>query len=185
MDDDIYGTHVSFDHTIVAPGTGVPIVIEGGNQNAKTIEYAGSNQAFIAWADFREGANADIYGQRLNMDMSVIFQENGFLIAGTTEQELKPRATFINNNTSFLAWKKGDEDSKVLYQFVNQDGLVFPEPKSVSSNSALQTAPRVKRNSIGEVFVNWKDLRDDPIDGDQYFQKLTPQGIFNGEMEFG
>ena len=176
VDDDIYGTHVSFDHTIVAPGTGVPIVIEGGNQNAKTIEYAGSNQAFIAWADFREGANADIYGQRLNMDMSVIFQENGFLIAGTTEQELKPRATFINNNTSFLAWKKGDEDSKVLYQFVNQDGLVFSEPKSVSSNLALQTAPRVKRNSMGEVFVNWKDLRDDPIDGDQYFQKINITG---------
>ena len=39
VDDDIYGTHVSFDHLIVAPGTGVPIVVEGGNQNAKTIEY--------------------------------------------------------------------------------------------------------------------------------------------------
>ena len=176
VDDDIYGTHISSDHLIVEPGSGVSIVTEGGNQNAKTIEYAGSNQAFIAWADFREGANADIYGQRLNMDMSGLFQENGFPIASTSEQELKPRATYVNNNISFLAWKSGDEDSKILYQFINQAGMVFPDPKPISPNTALQTAPRVKRNSLGEVFVNFKDLRDDPIDGDQYFQKIDTAG---------
>ena len=181
VDDDIYGTHVTSDHVIVAPGTGVPIVTEGGNQNAKTIEYAGSNQAFIAWADFRQGANADIYGQRLSMDMSGIFQENGFPVASSDEQELKPRTTFVNNTTSFLAWKKGDEDSKIFYQFINQEGLVFSEPKPISTNLALQTAPRVKRNSMGEVFVNWKDLRDDPIDGDQYFQKIN----ISGDQQWG
>ena len=67
VDDDIYGTHISSSHDIVNPGSGVPIVVQGGNQNAKSIEYAGNNEAFIAWADFREGANADIYGQRLDL----------------------------------------------------------------------------------------------------------------------
>ncbi|SVD88329.1 uncharacterized protein METZ01_LOCUS441183, partial [marine metagenome] len=47
VDDDIYGTHVSENHVINSPGTGVPIVVEGGNQNAKSIEYAGDNEAFI------------------------------------------------------------------------------------------------------------------------------------------
>ena len=54
--------------------------------------------------------------------------------------------------------------------------MVFPDPKTISTNTALQTAPRVKRNSLGEVFVNFKDLRDDPIDGDQYFQKIDTAG---------
>ena len=40
------------------------------------------------------------------MDMSGLFIENGFPIAATNEQELKPRATYVNNNISFLAWKK-------------------------------------------------------------------------------
>ncbi len=176
IDDDIYGTHVSAEHDVVSPGTGLPIVVEGGNQNAKTIEYAGGSEAFIAWADFREGANADIYGQRLNTDMEVQFQENGMAIAASDEQELKPRATFVQGNTSFIAWKEGDESSKVLYQFVDQDGLVFESPRAISDNDALQTAPRVKRSADGEVFVNWKDLRDDPIDGDQYFQKIDVSG---------
>ncbi len=181
VDDDIYGTHISADHSIVSPGTGVPIVVEIGNQNAKTIEYAGNNQAFIAWADFREGANADIYGQRLSMAMEVIFEENGLPIASTDDQELKPRATFVSNNTSFLSWKKGDENSRILYQFIDENGMVFDEERIISAYDALQTAPRVKRSAIGEVFVNWKDLRDDPLDGDQYFQKVD----VNGDIQWG
>ena len=181
VDDDIYGTHISSDHEIVSPGTGVAIVTEGGNQNAKTIEYAGNSEAFIAWADFREGANADIYGQRLNISMENLFQENGIPIAATEEQELKPRATFVENTTSFIAWKEGDENSRVLYQFVDENGTVFTDDRAISDNQALQTAPRVKRSNLGEVFINWKDLRDDPIDGDQYFQKINT----NGERQWG
>lgn len=176
IDDDIYGTHVSSDYTIGAPGTGYPIVVQGGSQNSKTIEYAGNNEAFIAWTDFREGANANIYGQRFGIDMVMQFEENGFQIAGTEEQELKPRATFVNNDTSFLCWKVGDEDSKVLYQFINSDGVLFETAKEISSSESIQTAPRVKRSTLGEIFVNWKDLRDDPIDGDQYFQKVNIDG---------
>ena len=181
VDDDIYGTHISSDHEIVSPGTGVAIVTEGGNQNAKTIEYAGNSEAFIAWADFREGANADIYGQRLNISMGNLFQDNGIPIAATEEQELKPRATFVENTTSFIAWKEGDENSRVLYQFVDENGTVFTDDRAISDNQALQTAPRVKRSDLGEVFVNWKDLRDDPINGDQYFQKINT----NGERQWG
>ncbi|MEL1225686.1 MAG: hypothetical protein VW963_03000, partial [Candidatus Neomarinimicrobiota bacterium] len=181
IDDDIYGTHVTAEHEIVSPGSGVPIVVEGGNQNAKTIEYAGGSEAFIAWADFREGANADVYGQRFNTQMEVLFQENGIPIAATDEQELKPRATFVQGNTSFITWKEGDESSRVFYQHVDQDGLVFDTKRAISDNEALQTAPRVKRGSSGDVFVNWKDLRDDPIDGDQYFQKVD----VNGEKQWG
>ena len=181
VDDDIYGTHISSDHEIVSPGTGVAIVTEGGNQNAKTIEYAGNSEAFIAWADFREGANADIYGQRLNISMENLFQENGIPIAATEEQELKPRATFVENTTSFIAWKEGDENSRVLYQFVDENGTVFTDDRAISDNQALQTAPRVKRSDLGEVFVNWKDLRDDPINGDQYFQKINT----NGDRQWG
>ena len=176
IDEDIYGTHISAQHEVIAQGSGVPIVVAEGAQNAKTIEYAGNFEAFIAWADFREGANADIYGQRLDVSMNNLFQENGLPVASSEEQELKPRATFVSNTTSFIAWKKGDQNSRVLYQFIDSDGLLFDAPKSISTNDALQTAPRVKRSSIGEVFVNWKDLREDPINGDQYFQKIDTTG---------
>ena len=179
--DDIYGTHISADYTVIAPGSGAPIVDATGDQNSKTIEYAGNNEAFIAWADFREGSNADVYAQRLDISMNYLFQANGLPVASTEQQELKPRATFVNATTSFIAWKEGDENSKVLYQFVDDNGLVFDNAKPISSNTSLQTAPRVKRSTAGEVFVNWKDLRNDPINGDQYFQKVD----VNGDTQWG
>ena len=179
--DDIYGTHISADYTVIAPGSGVLIVDATGDQNSKTIEYAGNNEAFIAWADFREGSNADVYAQRLDISMNYLFQANGLPVASTEQQELKPRATFVNATTSFIAWKEGDENSKVLYQFVDDNGLVFDNAKPISSITSLQTAPRVKRSTAGEVFVNWKDLRNDPINGDQYFQKVD----VNGDTQWG
>ena len=176
VDDDLYGTHVSYENNILSPGTGIPIVVEGGNQNAKSIEYAGNNEAFIAWADFREGANADIYGQRMNMNMVMTFADNGIPIANTSDQELKPRVTYINDDQSFVTWKRGDENSRIFYQFVNTEGTLFSEAKPVSEFDAIQTAPRVKRSAIGEVFINWTDLRADTLNGDQFFQKVDING---------
>ena len=96
VDDDIYGTHVDSNYNIIEPGIGVPIVVQGGTQSAKSIEYAGNNEAFICWSDSRQGENIDIYGQRLDMTMSPLFQENGIPIASTSGLETRPRTTFVN-----------------------------------------------------------------------------------------
>ena len=61
------------------------------------------------------------------------------------------------------------------------DDLIFSEERSISENNAIQTATRVKRSSNGNIFVNWKDLRNDPIDGDQYFQKIEEQTVLSSQ----
>ncbi len=176
VDDDIYGTHVDANHNVVSQGSGVPIVVMGGTQSAKSIEYAGNNEAFICWSDSRLGENIDIYGQRLNVNMEPIFEENGIPIANTEGLETRPRTTFVSNTTSFVTWKSGDEDARILYQFIDDQGLVFDDAKSISNYDAIQTSPRVKRSKLGEVFISWKDLRSDPVDGDIYMQKIDNNG---------
>ena len=176
VDDDIYGTHVDANHNVVSQGSGVPIVVMGGTQSAKSIEYAGNNEAFICWSDSRLGENIDIYGQRLNVNMEPIFEENGIPIANTEGLETRPRTTFVSNTTSFVTWKSGDEDARILYQFIDNQGLVFDDAKSISNYDAIQTSPRVKRSKSGEVFISWKDLRSDPVDGDIYMQKIDNNG---------
>ena len=176
VDDDIYGTHVDANHNIVEPGIGIPIVVQGGTQSAKSIEYAGNNEAFICWSDSRQGENIDIYGQRLDVAMSPTFTENGIPIASTAGLETRPRTTFVNNTTSIVTWKFGDENARILFQFVDQNGLVFSSAKPVSEYDAIQTGPRLKRNSQGDVFLSWKDLRFDPVDGDIFMQKINATG---------
>ena len=176
VDDDIYGTHVSAEHNIVAPGSGVAIVVEGGTQSAKSIEYAGDNQAFICWSDSRLGENIDIFGQRLNTSMEPLFADNGIPIANSDGLETRPRTTFVQNTTSLVTWKAGDDNARILYQFVDQAGLVFGDAKPVADFDAIQTSPRVKRSKDGDVFIQWKDLRFDPVDGDMFMQKVDSNG---------
>ena len=181
VDDDIYGTHVSASNEVILPGTGTPIVEMGGGQAAKSIEYAGNNEAFICWSDARQGENIDIYGQRLNVNMYTTFEENGTPIANTSELETRPRTTYVNGNTSLVTWKTGDDDARIMYQLIDENGPVLPEPRSVSDHEAIQTGPRVKRSDAGDVFIQWTDLRHDPVDGDLYLQKIDP----NGDQQWG
>ncbi|MBT3589613.1 MAG: T9SS type A sorting domain-containing protein [Candidatus Marinimicrobia bacterium] len=176
VDEDIYGTHISSDHLVVEPGLGVPVIVAGGAQMAKSIEYAGNNEAFIVWADARNGGNMDIYGQRLDMNMSPLMTSDGFPVASSDMLETRPRTTYMSNNQSFVTWKSGDESSEILYQIIDPNGFVLMAPVKVSQFDAIQKSPRIKRNANGEVFISWTDLRFDSIDGDIFFQKIGLDG---------
>ncbi len=176
LDDDIYGTHVSASHNIVAPGTGVSIIEMNGNQGAKSLEYAGSGQATLLWTDTRSGAGNDIYGQKINMDMTKVFADEGLPIAVTDELETKPRTTYMSNDTSFVVWQSGTESSNIYFNFLTSNGLVFSDPIVISTFSSNKKGPRVKRNGVGDVFVQWTDYRADTTNGNHYYQKITNGG---------
>ena len=177
LDDDIYGTHVSESHDIVSPGTGVAIIEMNGNQGAKSLEYAGNGQATLLWTDTRSGAGNDIYGQKINMDMSKVFAEEGLPIAVTSELETKPRTTYMSNDTSFVIWQSGTESSDIYFNFLTSNGLVFSDPQVVSTFNSNKKGPRVKRNDAGDVFVQWIDYRADTTNGNHYYQKITNGGV--------
>ena len=176
VDEDIYGTHISANHDVIEPASGVPVIVAGGAQMAKSIEYAGNNEAFVVWADARNGGNMDIYGQRFDMEMNPLMESEGFPVASSDLLETRPRTTYMTNNQSFVTWKSGDESSEILYQIIDMDGFVLSEPGKVSDFDAIQKSPRVKRNSNGEVFLSWTDLRFDTIDGHIFFQKIGLDG---------
>ena len=177
LDDDIYGTHISSDHDIVSPGTGVSVIEMNGTQGAKSLEYAGNGQATLLWSDTRSGAGNDIYGQKINMDMTKVFSEEGLEIAATEELETKPRTTYMSNDTSFVVWQSGTESSDIYFNFLTSEGLVFSEPQLVSTFSSNKKGPRVKRNGMGDVFVQWTDYRADTTDGNHFYQKITSGGV--------
>ncbi len=177
LDDDIYGTHVSANHNIVAPGTGVSVIEMNGNQGAKSLEYAGNGQATLLWTDTRSGAGNDIYGQKINMDMTKVFPDGGLPIAVTSELETKPRTTYMTNDTSFVIWQSGTESSDIYFNFLTSNGLVFSDPILISNFSSNKKGPRIKRNGLGDVFVQWTDYRADTTNGNHYYQKIINGGV--------
>ena len=127
LDDDIFGTHVSSNYEIIAPSSGVSIIQMNGNQGAKSLEYAGNNQATIIWSDTRSGSGNDIYCQKINMNMEKIFSDGGLEVSATSDLETTPRTTFMKNDTSFVIWQSGTESTDIYYNLLTSDGLVFSE----------------------------------------------------------
>ena len=181
VDEDIYGTHIDANHNIVAAGEAVAIAYGSGAQKEKSIEYAGNNQALLVWKDAYSN-NTNIYGQRLNLDMSFHWTEH-LGIAHEDYLESRPRTTYMRNDTNLVVWQETDGSDRVRYQLVNADGLVLAGPQILTDDPGVQTGPRVKRDPSGNVFVMWKDFRHDPIDGRFYTQKVNPAGEFDWSLD--
>ena len=176
LDDDIFGTHVSSNYEIIAPSNGVSIIQMNGNQGAKSLEYAGNNQATIIWSDTRSGSGNDIYCQKINMNMEKIFSDGGLEVSTTSDLETTPRTTFMKNDTSFVIWQSGTESTDIYYNLLTSDGLVFSEHLQLCSFNSSKANPRIKRNQLGEVFIQWIDYRNDPTAGNHYYQRVSHGG---------
>ena len=176
LDDDIFGTHVSSNYVIIAPSSGVSIIQMNGNQGAKSLEYAGNNQATIIWSDTRSGSGNDIYCQKINMNMEKIFSDGGLEVSATSDLETTPRTTFMKNDTSFVIWQSGTESTDIYYNLLTSDGLVFSEHLQLCSFNSSKANPRIKRNQLGEVFIQWIDYRNDPTAGNHYYQRVSHGG---------
>ena len=176
LDDDIYGTHVSSNYEIIAPSIGVPIIQMNGNQGAKSLEYAGNNEASIIWSDTRSGSGNDIYCQKINVNMEKIFDDEGLEVSVTSDLETIPRTTYMKDDTSFVIWQSGTESTDIFYNLLTSDGLVFSEPLQLCSYNSSKAYPRVKRNQLGEVFIQWIDYRNDPTEGNHYYQRISTGG---------
>jgi hypothetical protein len=176
LDDDIYGTHVSSNYEIIAPSSGVSIIQMNGNQGAKSLEYAGNNEATIIWSDTRSGSGNDIYCQKINMNMEKIFSEGGLEVSTTSDLETTPRTTYMNNDTSFIIWQSGTENTDIYFNLLTSDGLVYAEPVQLCTYNSSKSSPRVKRNQIGQVFVQWTDYRNNPTEGNNFYQKISSGG---------
>jgi len=176
LDDDIFGTHVSSNYEIIAPSSGVSIIQMNGNQGAKSLEYAGNNQATIIWSDTRSGSGNDIYCQKINMNMEKIFSDGGLEVSATSDLETTPRTTFMKNDTSFVIWQSGTESTDIYYNLLTSDGLVFSEHLQLCSFNSSKANPRIKRNQLGEVFIQWIDYRNDPTAGNHYYQRVSHGG---------
>ena len=176
LDDDIYGTHVSSSYEIIAPSSGVSIIQMNGNQGAKSLEYAGNNEATIIWSDTRSGSGNDIYCQKINMNMEKIFAEEGLEVSATSELETTPRTTYMNNDTSFIIWQSGTENTDIYFNFLTSEGLVFTEPVQLCTYNSSKSSPRVKRNQLGQVFIQWTDYRNNLTEGNHFYQKISTSG---------
>lgn len=136
-DSDVYLQHIGSDSQIATPWTfnGNRIVSVTGVQNAPSLVADGSGGAIVSWNDYRNGANADIYAQRLNANGFSVWNNTLTGAPVCTEVSDQSFATTIvqgNSGEAIIVWKDDRNGNSDIYaQKINADGTL--------SNNYFQT----------------------------------------------
>jgi hypothetical protein len=86
---------------------GINLCTETDSQREVTIVSDGSGGAFVAWEDFRDGLQIDIYAQRVTGSGLGMWEFNGVSICDANDDQVDPNLTGDGEGGAVLAWTDG------------------------------------------------------------------------------
>jgi len=129
---DIYGQLVNADGSLFDTASNVNFAISNGpdGQYEPSVAYDSVNQRFlVAWQDWRNLINYDIFGQLVNADgyLYGTASDANFVISNAGNSQEHSLAAYDSVNQRFLvAWRDGRNGNIDIYgQLVNSSGTLF------------------------------------------------------------
>ena len=106
--DDIYAQRINgsganlwtTNGTLICNDTNIP----AGEDTYQQITNDNANGAIFTWNDYRNGANYDIYAQRVNLNGIAKWTPNGVVICNAVNDQTNPYIVSDNAGGAFIAW---------------------------------------------------------------------------------
>ena len=156
---------------------GVAVCTAGSEQTFPRITSDGAGGAVVAWTDYRNGVNYDIYAQRINANGVVQWAANGVGVCIAPGYQLSPSIAPDGTGGAILTWHDQRSGTYDIYtQRVNGSGAVqwTPNGFALCSASGNQFAPTIIPDGNGGAVVTWYDLRSGAYD--IYAQRINAFG---------
>ena len=186
---DIFGTVLQLDGPLAAGGSdGLPLVIATGSQTGHSIETSGS-EAVVVWLDNRDVNDPDIYGQRLDVNFTGLWGENGIPVCGDPAEQSYPKVAPADGNRVVVSWldKRNHIKTDIFTQLLDEAGnpVWTADGLALTDLPSEQRACRVKSNGVDRIYYVWEDFRNNAQDPDIYLHSFdlsgnsvwTPAGI--------
>lgn len=177
---DIYAQGINSGGTVLWPATGVAISTASFNQSNPAIVGDGTNGAIITWNDVRNGADWDIYAQKIN-NSGVQWTANGVPVSTVTgSSQSSPAIASDGSNGAIITWMddRNGNASDIYAQRINSSGGVVwtSVDVAISTVTGNQQFPAIVSDGIGGAIMTWQDFRNG--DPDIYAQGVTSNGVF-------
>ena len=177
---DIFGTVLTLGGPLAAGGTnGLVVVSATGTQTNHSIETSGS-EAVVVWRDTRDTNDPDIYGQRLDLNFTGLWGENGILVCGNAADQVYPKVAPADGDRVAVSWldKRNHIKTDVFSQLLDVNGnpVWASEGIPITNLSSEQNASRVKSNGVDRIYYVWQDFRNNAQDPDIFMQSLDFSG---------
>jgi hypothetical protein len=179
FNNDIYAQRVNGSGLVQWTVNGIGVCLEAHEQDNPLIVGDGAGGAILAWNDFRNGVDYDIYAQKLSGSGATLGVPDGTVICYATNSQYLTSMIEDGSGGAFLAWY--DLRSGVAYniyaQKVSSAGITewTTNGSAVSTGTANQYTPVATRDGAGGIIVSWEDTRNG-LDGDIYAQRLDAFG---------
>lgn len=171
---DIYAQHVDAAGNMLWAANGLAICTSSYNQYYPRIASDGAGGAIIAWYDFRNGSDFDIYAQRVNASGAVSWTANGIPICTASNTQYVRAVESDPWGGAFIAWEdyRSGSSYDVYIQRVNSGGGTFWTSNGIAVCTAgdYQGDPVIASDGSGGCIVAWVDSRNG--DNDIYAQRL-------------
>lgn len=168
---DLQGQRVKADGTLV--GDLIAISQAAGDQHTPAVTYnAGADEYLVAWSDYRDDVDGDVYGQRVGGDGSL--RGDNFPIGATEALQDSPDVAYNPAADVYLAvWRdRRGEEIYVYGQVISATGTLAGANFAVYDGSGDNYQPRVAYSEpSGEFLVVWSRWWDDV-----YAQRLSGAG---------
>ncbi len=158
---------------------GSPICTATGAQAAPAIVSDGAGGAIMAWQDFRNGSDLDIYAQRITRVGVLQWLSDGVPVSKATNDQYSPTMVSDGVGGATVVWadtRDSYSNYNIYGQRINAEGSVVWKNDGIG----ICTAPNGQVNPVpvsdgneGAIVV-WEDYRDN--NGNIYAQKLDPIG---------
>ena len=194
---DLYAQRLDTDCNLLWPTLnnpsydGILLSEESGNQSYPRVTYYNETVSVIVWEDDRAGDD-DIYAQFINMDGSLVFNED-LIVCSALDRQYKPRVK-ADANGAFVVWSDRrdsdfiDDNNHIYMQKINpEEGLEWSEEIEIGVDSQSVSfgvdhkAARLSTDGNGGAYIAWEsNLNDDKYD--IRFQQVNANGILEYDV---
>lgn len=163
----------------IPPGAGadVPVVVAPGEQSVPAMAPDGAGGAFVAWQDFRGGADSDIYVQRLDPSGVPLWSPGGVPVCTAAAFQTLPRIAADGSGGAILAWtdyRNGNGDVYVQRVDAQGNALWTAGGLPICDDPQPQLGVEITADGGGVIAV-WEDFRSSTA-GDLYAQRVNATG---------
>jgi len=156
----------------------VVVVAAPGNQQAPAAASDSAGGTIVAWSDYRNGAAADIYVQRLSASGAPMWLTNGVALCTAGSEQTFPRITSDGAGGAVVTWTdyRSGANYDIYAQRINANGVVQWASNGVGLCVApgFQLSPSIAPDGTGGAIVTWHDQRSGTYD--IYTQRVNGSG---------
>ncbi|HCV42692.1 MAG TPA: hypothetical protein DGH68_04345, partial [Bacteroidetes bacterium] len=163
-DNDVYTQRINAAGAVQWTANGVVISTATNFQTNPSIASDGSGGAIIAWGDFRNGANYDIYAQRINAAGAVQWTPDGDTVCVAAGAQESPVIVSDGTGGAIITWqdsRSGSTNYNIYAQRVGSSGVGqwATDGALVSGAANDQAAPTIEGDGTGGAIIAWHDHR--------------------------